>query len=146
MVSKGPAGPRKWCEPASAFGKPNAEVRVWQPPDGSDKVEVAQFRAAVMQNVICIFVREHKEASKTPQRELASRDGRYTALDMWNARLNGRENLTISDIATLIAVLPGAMPHEEDIQEFINVAEGNPPPSGWKWPDTSAEPRRPSAG
>lgn len=136
-MTKGPEGPRKWCDPPSSFGKLKAEVRVWQPPDGRDMVEVAQFRAAVMQNAICLFVREHKEASKTPQRELASRDGRYTALDMWNARLNGRENLTISDIATLITVMPGAMPHEAEIKEFIDVAEGKPPPAGWRWRDTS---------
>jgi len=99
---------------------------------------MAQFRAAVVQNAISVYVRKHKNATKTPQRKLAALDGRVTALDNWNARLNGRENLTTSDIATLIAVLPGAMPSEAQIADFITVAEGGARPVGWKWPDTSA--------
>ncbi|ROR89992.1 hypothetical protein EDD33_0824 [Nocardioides aurantiacus] len=58
---------------------------------------------------------------------------------MWNARLCGRANLTAQDIVTLMMVLPGAMPTEESIRFFIEVAEGTKArPKFWDFPDTSA--------
>lgn len=115
------------------------------PPDpGKDPVAVAKFRAAVMQNAIVLAVREHKNLEGVAQEELARRDQRSDAMKMWNARLCGRANLTPQDMATLLMLLPGAMPSEETMRVFIDVAEGTVPrPKFWNFPDSSA--RRPVA-
>ena len=100
---------------------------------------MSKFRAAVMQNVIVLAVRDFKNLKGVPQEELARRDARTDAMKMWNARLCGRANLTAQDIATLMMVLPGAMPAEETVRVFIDVAEGTVPrPKFWDYPDTSA--------
>ena len=103
---------------------------------------VAKFRAAVMQNVVALAVRSFKNLKGVPQEELARRDDRSDAMKMWNARLCGRANLTAQDMATLMMVLPGAMPTEETVRHFIDVAEGTAPrPKFWDYPDTSARRR-----
>ena len=129
-------GPKIWCLPHTAFGKLNQDVRVWQRPDGRDPVEVAQFRAAVMQNAIALYVREFKNGAVLRRTGLAALDQRLDSLDLWDARLNGHENLTMQDIATLITVLPGAMPDPSWISDFLTVAGGDIPPQGWRFPDT----------
>lgn len=137
------AQPRNWCLPKESFGQRNPEARVWQPPDPhGDPVAVSKFRAAVMQNAICVSVRSHKELHGIAQETLARRDARSDAAKMWNARLCGRANLTAQDMATLMMILPGVMPHEDVVRRLIDVAEGTiEPPKFWIFPDSSA--RRP---
>lgn len=90
------------------------------------------------QNVVALAVRDFKTLKGVAQEELARRDLRSDSMNMWNARLCGRANLTMQDIATLMMVLPGAMPSEETVRLFIDVAEGTVPrPQFWKYPDTS---------
>lgn len=139
--------PQQWCSPPEAFGHLDVQERVWLPPRGHDLTEVAKFRAAVMQNVICLHVRKHKnltqhgrDGSKVmTQEQLAALDPRPDTQRRWNARLCGRANLTTADIATLLMILPDAMPSEQEIRMFIDVAEKRVVPSGWfkdDWPDT----------
>ncbi|MDQ3525356.1 MAG: hypothetical protein M3451_09920, partial [Chloroflexota bacterium] len=133
---------KRWCKPTSAFGKLKVkgrkwQPREWQPPSGSDPVEVAQFRAAVMQNAIAVHVREFKNGVAMRRTGLAALDDRLDAVDLWDARLNGHENLTTQDIATLLTVLPDAMPDPTFIATFLAVAQGAPPPPGWEYDDTS---------
>lgn len=143
------SGPQRWCEPPAAFGQ--LEVRgvpvtrrVWLPPRSNDLVEVAKFRAAVMQNVICLHVRTAKNQAtfgpegdrRLTQEQLAALDPRPDTQKRWNARLCGRTNLTTADIATLMVILPGAMPSEDEVRTFIDVAEKRiEPPQAWPWPD-----------
>lgn len=83
-------------------------------------------------------MREFKTEQGVAQEELARRDLRSDAMNMWNARLCGRANLTTQDLATLMMVLPGAMPSEEANRVFIDVAEGRVArPKFWNYPDTS---------
>lgn len=132
--------PRDWCTPKESYGRLHVEQRVWLAPDpDGDPLAVSKFRAAVMQNVIVLSVRGFKNLKGVPQEELARRDLRSDAMNMWNARLCGRANLTTQDIVTLMMVLPGAMPGEEDIQRFVEVADGTVArPKFWDFPDTSA--------
>lgn len=138
--------PRDWCTPRESFGRLDATERVWQPPDPhGDPVAVSKFRAAVMQNAIALAVRDFKNLKGVAQEELARRDARADAMKAWNARLCGRVNLTAQDMATLMMVLPGAMPSEEAVRTFIEVAEGTVPhPKFWDFPDTSSRPATPS--
>ena len=95
-----------------------------------------------MQNAVAVSVRGFKNDSGVPQEELARRDLRADASRMWNARLCGRANLTAQDLATLMMVLPGAMPQEEAVRALIEVAEGTRPrPKFWGWPDSCAQDR-----
>lgn len=97
-----------------------------------------------MQNAVVLAVREFKNLKGVPQEELARRDRRADSLKMWNARLCGRANLTTQDMATLMMLLPGAMPSEEAVRMFIDVAEGTVErPKFWDYPDSSK--RRPEA-
>jgi hypothetical protein len=91
-----------------------------------------------MQNAIAVHVRNFKNGIALRRTGLAALDDRLDSLDLWDARLNGHENLTTSDIATLMTVLPDAMPNPAFILEFLQVAEGGPRPEGWTYPDTSA--------
>lgn len=136
--AKKPRGPKRWCKPSSAFGKLNVKEREWQPPSGRDPVEMAQFRAAVMQNAIAVNVREFKNGVALRRTGLAALDDRLDSLDLWDARLNGHENLTTSDIATLLTVLPDAAPDPVFVTRFLAVAEGDPRPHDWPYPDTSS--------
>lgn len=143
------SGPQQWCSPPEAFGQLEVQgekvtERTWLPPKGNDLVEVAKFRAAVMQHVICLHVRKAKnEAQFGPegeqrltQEQLAALDPRPDTQKRWNARLCGRANLTTADIATLMVILPGAMPSEDEVRTFIEVAEKRiEPPEWWRWPD-----------
>lgn len=137
--------PRDWCVPRESFGRLDVADRVWQPPDPErDPVAVSKFRAAVMQNVIVLQVREFKNLKGIPQEALARRDQRADSLKMWNARLCGRANLTTQDMATLMMLLPGMLPAEETLRVFIDVAEGTVArPEFWSFPDSSR--RRPGA-
>ena len=148
-LPKKPRGPKVWCTPPNAFGKVDqvgrdgsvvkaVEEREWQPPSGRDPVEVAQFRAAVMQNAIAVYAREFKNGVAMRRTGLAALDDRLNSTDLWDARLNGNENMTTSDIATLLTVLPDAVPDPTFIANFIRVAEGWPRPREWPYPDTSA--------
>ena len=112
---------------------------MWLPPDpNGDPLAVSKFRAAVMQNAIVLAVRGFKNLKGVPQEELARLDLRSDSMNMWNARLCGRANLTTQDIATLTVVLPGALPGEEAIRVLIDVAEGTMPrPKFWNFPDSS---------
>lgn len=130
-------GPKVWCKPTSAFGKLNQEKREWQPPSGKDPVEMAQFRAAVMQNAIAVHARNFKNGIALRRTGLAALDDRLDSLDLWDARLNGHENLTTQDIATLLSVLPELVPEPSFIAHFLAVAEGEPPPPDWDYKDTS---------
>lgn len=127
-----------WCQPGGSFGKVGAKVekREWQPPNGKDPVEVAQYRAAVIQNAIAVHVREFKNGALMSRRALAQLDYRAYSWDLWNARLNGTENLTPADLATLMATLPDALPDKTFILNFLRVAEGGPRPDDWPYPDT----------
>lgn len=133
--------PRSYCDPPESFGQVDqgdqkVPPRVWIPPNPNDATAVAKFRAAVMQNVICCRVRLHKNDTGLPQAELIRRDTRPDAATQWRARLNGRANLTTQDIVTLMMVLPGAMPREGEIKEFIEVVEKHrEPPENWRWTD-----------
>ena len=144
---KPPRGPKVWCKPTSAFGKVDrvlkdgtikkvVEAREWQPPSGRDPVEVAQYRAAVIQNAIAVHAREYKNGAFLSRQTLADLDYRAYSWDIWNARLNGTENLTTADIATLMAVLPEALPSNEFILDFLQVAQGGPRPEDWPYADT----------
>lgn len=137
-VSKKPRGPKAWCTPASAFGKLGVEKRVWHPPSGRDPMEMAQFRAAVMQCAVAVYVREFKNGIAMRRSGLAALDHRLDSTDLWDARLNGHENLTTADLATLLTVLPGAVPDPTFLANFMAVAEGGPRPRAWDYPDTSA--------
>lgn len=107
------------------------------PPLSKDPVAVSKFRAAVMQNAIVLSVRGFKNLKGVAQEDLARRDLRSDASRMWNARLCGRTTLTAQDIATLMVLLPGAMPSEEAMRTLIDVAEGTMPrPKFWDFPDT----------
>lgn len=137
------AEPRRWCIPSTAFGKIDG-VRKWVQPDPDEPNEVAKFRAAAMQNVIAVHVRRTKEmqqhgrsgTSKLSQEALALRDGRPDSLNKWNKKLNGRMNLTATDIATLAMILPGALPAEYEVRTFIEVVSGQQrPPAGFPWKD-----------
>lgn len=134
---KKPRGPKKWCKPHAAFGKLGVDVREWRRPPGHDPVEVAQFRAAVMQNAIAVHVREFKNGVALRRTGLAALDERTGSLELWDARLNGNENMTTADLATLLTVLPDAVPSPEFISRFLSVAEGAPAPQGWAFPDTA---------
>lgn len=132
-------GPKVWCKPTSAFGKvEKVDVREWQPPSGDDPVVMAQFRAAVMQNAIAVHVREFKNGIAMRRTGLVGEDKRLNAGDLWDARLNGHENLTTSDIATLLTILPESLPDTHFISVFLSVAEGGPIPEDWEYPDTSS--------
>lgn len=130
--------PRDWCTPKESFGRLDAPERVWLPPDPEgDPVAVSKFRAAVMQNAVALSVRGFKNLKGVPQDELAGRDRRADAARMWNARLCGRVNLTAQDMATLMVILPGAMPSEEMVARLIEVAEGRVArPKFWDFPDS----------
>lgn len=97
---------------------------------------MSKFRAAVVQNVICLWVRRHKNEVGKTQDFLAANDARGDGASKWNARLNGRIPLTMQDYATLLRILPDALPAPWDIQPFLDAAEkrGELPP-GWDWPD-----------
>lgn len=138
MVRVVTSQPRDWCYPRESFGRLDAPERVWSPPDpDGDPIAVSKFRAAVMQNAIALSVRDFKNLKGVPQEELARRDRRSDAMRLWNARLCGRVNLTAQDMATLLMVLPGAMPAEETMRRFIDVAEGAVDrPRFWDYPDT----------
>lgn len=132
--------PRDWCTPRESFGRLDAEERTWLPPDpDGEPLAVSKFRAAVMQHVIVMAVREHKNLKGIAQEELARLDKRSDSMKMWNARLCGRANLTAQDMANLIIMIPGAMPDERAVRTFIEVAEGTlERPKFWSYPDTSA--------
>ncbi|GIM63354.1 hypothetical protein Pve01_80230 [Planomonospora venezuelensis] len=144
------SGPQKWCSPPATFGQltmpdgSRIEARTWLPPKGSDLVEVAKFRAAVFQNVICLHVRKAKNEfsfgpdgeQRLTQEQLAKLDPRPDTQKRWNARLCGRANLTTADMAQLMVILPGAMPSEEEVKMFIDIAEKRiERPDWWRWPD-----------
>ena len=112
---------------------------------GPLQLREAKFRAAVWQNVICLYVRTAKNLKAhgedgnqvLTQERLAALDPRPDTQRRWNARLCGRANLTTSDIATLMQILPGALPPERVVRTFLDVAEkrlGAPPE--WEWPDS----------
>lgn len=146
------SGPRKWCSPSETFGQLTingdaVKERVWLPPNRNDPVEVAKFRAAVMQNVICLHVRGAKNSLPHPEIEgrtfpldaFAALDERSNDSEKWQGRLTGRYNLTTQDIVTIIEVLPGAMPSEREVRTFLDVAQNRiNRPRNWPWPDTSA--------
>lgn len=97
-----------------------------------------------MQNAIVLAVRDYKNLKGLAQEALARQDARADSMKMWNARLCGRANLTTQDMAALVMMVPGAMPSEEAIRTFIEVAEGTVArPKFWDYPDSSA--RRPGA-
>ncbi|MCW2815653.1 MAG: hypothetical protein JWN84_3108 [Nocardioides sp.] len=97
-----------------------------------------------MQNAIVLSVRGFKNLKGVVQEDLARRDMRSDASRMWNARLCGRTTLTAQDIATLMVMLPGAMPGEEAIRTMIDVAEGTMPrPKFWDFPDSCGAPAHP---
>lgn len=148
--SKQISGPQKWCSPPETFGQLTMldggpiEARTWLPPTGNDLVEVAKFRAAVMQHVIALHVRKAKNEftfgpdgeQRLTQEQLAKLDPRPDTQKRWNARLCGRANLTTADIAQLMVILPGAMPSEEEVKMFMDIAEKRiEPPTWWRWPD-----------
>lgn len=123
--------PRYWCEPPTAFGDPAATVREWQPPGRPHLLD--EFRAAVMQHAIAISVRRYKNGAGLTQEALGDLDGRPDARNKWNARLNGRINMTMKDMATLVAILPGAMPTEAKMRTLLRVAEHQETrPRGWR--------------
>lgn len=140
--------PRRWCDPPTAFGKIGVK-RMWRLPDKEEPSEVAKFRAAAMQNVICVSIREAKNLErygrdgnkKLTQEALATLDKRPDGLKKWNAKLGGRMNLSLADLATLAIVLPGAVPPEYEVREFIDWLEGRGDlPEGSRWQkDTSPE-------
>ena len=85
--AKKPRGPKAWCDPPSAFGKVDqydrngvltkkVGRREWQRPSGQDPNELAQFRAAVMQNAIAVHVREFKNGEAIRRTGLAALDDR----------------------------------------------------------------------
>jgi hypothetical protein len=83
-----------------------------------------------------VHVREFKNGIALTRQGLAALDNRSNSLDLWDARLNVHENLTTQDIATLLVVLPGAMPPSGFIGDFLSVAQGGPRPKGWPYPDS----------
>jgi hypothetical protein len=145
------SGPQQWCSPPMAFGQltlPNGKPvkhRRWLPPPNTDFVGLAKFRASVMQNAICVHVRQAKNLRQygddgnatLTQKQLAALDPRPDTQKRWNARLCGRANLTTADIATLMVILPGALPNERTIKTFLDVAEKKiARPAGWPLPDS----------
>lgn len=133
--------PRFWCEPSAAFGRLGVRERVWLPPDETDFAARTRFQAAVVQNAICVHVRQHKNAKGIAQEAIARFDKRADAFKAWNARLCGRRAMSLQDLAVLITFLDGALPAEDEIRAFIEVAEGAEPPSNWTWPDRCERPR-----
>lgn len=135
-VSSWPVPPRQWCSPTRAFGDPHAPVRVWQPPHGRPHL-LDEFRAGVVQHAIAISVRRYKNSQEITQDDLGRLDTRPDATNKWNARLNGRINMTLKDIAVLIRFLPSGLPPEAEIQILLDVVEHKrPPPPGWLEIDT----------
>lgn len=143
--------PRKWCDPPEAFGqltvKGNAVTRrVWLPPTTTDPVVVAEFGAAVMQNAICVHVRSFKNSmpdkdkpgtTGVTQNKFASLDNRPHSADKWQKRLTGQRILTMPDVLMIVEHLPGALPSDDEIRVFLDVAYKRiSPPPGWRWPDT----------
>jgi hypothetical protein len=99
---------------------------------------MTKFMAAVVQNAICLKVREFKNETGMAQEQLAREDERADSFKAWNARLCGRKAMSLQDIAMLMTIVPGALPAEVDIQVFLDVALGKTdPPADWAWPDTS---------
>lgn len=91
----------------------------------------------MVQHAIAISARRYKNFQRITQDALGRLDSRPDATNKWNARLNGRINMTMKDIAVLIKFLPESMPPEADIQTLLGVAEhGMTPPSGWAEIDT----------
>lgn len=130
--------PRFWCDPPNAFGRLGVRERLWRPPGGEDFGALTRFRAAVVQNAICVHVRQHKNATGMAQEAIAREDLRADAFKAWNARLCGRRSMTFQDLAVLIKFLDGSLPAEDEIRAFIDVAEGAPPEPNWPWPDRCA--------
>jgi hypothetical protein len=141
--------PQRWCEPPAAFGQLNewfedkpVKTRKWLRPSPKDPVRLAQFRAAVMQNAICVAIRSAKNdddgsrGERLSQAAFARKDPRPDSEAHWNAVLNGRVPLSTQDIAMVTVMLPGALPSEAEIREFLDVAEKRTGvPSWWEWPD-----------
>jgi hypothetical protein len=129
--------PWSWCQPNNAFGRLDVEKREWTPPDGDDPVLMTKFQAAVIQNAICVSVRKFKNEKGIAQEVLAREDKRSDSLKKWNARLCGRQPLSLQDIAVLMTVVAGALPTEAELSIFLQVAMGQiEPPPGWDRPDT----------
>lgn len=150
--------PRDWCSPPSAFGQlydktasrsasspVSITKRHWLPPDPLDVHATAAFREAVVQNVICLHVRQAKnlrphprlEGRSFPLKALVELDGRSPNENFWQSKLTGLAAMTLEDVATLVDVLDGSLPMESEFKTFLDVAQKRtPPPPGWGWPDT----------
>lgn len=98
-----------------------------------------------MQNAICLYVRTAKNSLPHPTLPGATFPlSAFVALDLrqnddekWQGKLTGRYSLTTQDIVTIMEILPGSLPSEAEIQEFIDVAQKRiAPPPGWRWPDS----------
>lgn len=98
-----------------------------------------------MQSVICLWVRQAKNAlphpalpgQSFPLQALADRDQRSSHTNFWQSKLTGLTAITVQDIATLTEILPGALPPEREIHVFLEVAQKRiAPPSDWGWPDS----------
>ncbi len=133
--------PYTFCTPG-AFGKPNARVREWTVP--TTPRDLQDFRTALVHHAYAIRILRFKNghlqhgSNKTiTQRWLAERDTRDgDALNAWNARLNGRRNLSMQDIALLHTHLPDCLPNQQFIDDLLAVVEhGCAPPPGWNEPD-----------
>ena len=126
--------PRRFCDPASAFGDPSATERVWLPPVGSSAAEDwAEFREAVLQHAICIAVRRRNQQQRGLLIErLARLDDRSNAASRWNAMLEGRRLMSLEDLAFLLLHFPQVVPEWEAVTTLLTVAEKEePPPYGW---------------
>ena len=129
--------PKHWCAPSRAFGSWRATERVWLVPEKPSNLE--RFRAAVVQHAIAVAVRQHKTTEGVTQGQLSQFDGRGDAKSKWNARLNGRVTINVTDLAVLVRFLPGALPAEAEMKQLLDVAEGQlEPPLGWGRPDRSS--------
>lgn len=134
--------PWQWCEPRESFGDLHATTRVWSKPvlqsrtELPDPLDLAEFRAAIYQNVVSLWIRSYKNATGMTQQNLMDEDSRPQSTSRWNWKLNGRERMNIRDLTVVMSLLPGSLPEEDDVAMFFDVVEfGLAPVPGWHFPD-----------
>ena len=127
-----PPVPRRFCDPAEAFGDPSAPERTWLPPaDVTYAREWLEFQEAVLQHAVCVAVHRHPQYRLLWQR-LVGMDVRSNAGLRWNALLSGRRLMNLEDVASLLLHFPDALPERDAVRTLLAVAAKHvPPPPDW---------------
>lgn len=148
--------PADWCDPPEAFGQLTAKDnktpirrRVWLWEQATTGALEVEFRAAVIQNVIALYVRQAKNARPHPTivgrtmplKTLVAADQRKMSFDSWQRKMTGQRSFVFDDLAVIAHVLPDALPPEHELGVFLRVAQKqSSPPEDWSrkgvdWPD-----------